>query len=327
MNMSLQRRIELFDKNNQVISKRYKARNVRLQVLCSFICSSYDMEIDIEVFDSCREILRNHFGLFSSARENLELPLLASMAVSGDPEDYACRLKNTYELVKKGTFLSGDFEMLAAMILMDAPEGRVEQAVDRMKSIYKKMDKNHPWLTDSSDKSSAAILALSNKDEDILLSEMEACFTLLKARFKYKGDKVQNMSAILAAAEGSPEEKCAKTIELCEKLKENKMNLNMSIAMPMVACLALLPEHPDTIIEGVAEAVQSLKGRPCFGAFALGEEGRIIYGIANYLVCSGRFDDSASSLIQSQILNVVMQEIVLMMIIIASTQTTSNSSH
>lgn len=326
MDAKLNRRIELFDENNKLIMKKYWLKNTRLQVLAGFILSCSDMQADTAVLDNCREVLSRYFGFLSSARDNLELPLMASMAVSGDPEAYAAKFKYTYECVKKGTVLSGDFEMLAAMVLMDAPMEKIEGLAERMKSIYKKMGKNHPWLTSAEDKSSAAILTLAEKDEDALLDDMEQCFGLLKQRFKLKGEQLQSMSALLAAQEGAPAAKVAKTIELCDKLKANKMNLNMSMALPIVAGLAAMENSTDAIIEGVKEAAEALKGKSGFGAFGLGAEGRTIYGIINYLAAAGNAGDTARTLAQNQVMSVIIQEVILMMIIMTNAQMTATNN-
>lgn len=318
MDAKLQKRLEIFERNNSIIMKKYWLKNIRLQVLCSFILSCADMDVNPELLDECREVLSNHFGCLSGARDNLELPLMASMAVSGAPERYAVKFKKTYECISEGSLLPGEFEMLAALILMDVPDAELQEKADRMKSIYKKMGKNHPLLTDSADKSSAAILTLSEKNEDMLLDDMEACFGILKEKFRLQGGKVQTMSALLATMDGTAADKCAKTVELCEKLKERKMNLSMSTALPIVAGLAAIDKPADEIAQGIGEIAEALKGKPGFGGLGLGAEGRIIYGITHYLACCCEFGPSAKSLLQTEILNAIIQEIILIMIIVTT---------
>lgn len=326
MNAKLTARLELFDKNNRTLIRKYWLKHLGLQILSSFIYTCSDREADLERMDECRRILKDHFGVFSSARDMLELPLMASMAVSGNPDGYAARLAATYQAVRKGTVLPGDFEMLASITLMDTPEYRLEETAEKMKRIYRKMRKNHPLLTSSSDKTSAAMFTLSDRDEDLLLEEMEACFAILRKKLRGRGEAVQTMSAFLAIQEGSAEEKCARTLELCDGLKAAKLNLKMSSMLPVVAGLSVLELPVDSIVEGVREAADALKGRKGFGAFGLGREGRTVYAIVNYLAASGGMGDAASAMLKTEVLNLVIQEIITLMLIMTSAQIAANSS-
>lgn len=326
MNARLEERIALFDKNNKIISKHFWYRHQRIQVLSSFIYTSAGLEADVDRLDQCQKILSKEFGFLSSARDYLELPIIVNMALSDDPEAFALKLKKTHELIMKGAFLPTEYEMLSALMLVNASDQEVKENVARMQEVYDKMCKNHPLLTGKEAKTSATILAMSGRDVDGLLDEMEKCFKILKSDASFSGCENQTMSALLAVTDGTAEEKCEKTLAVFKKLKESKMNLTFSYSLPLVAGLAAVNKPVDEIVEGVGEIADALKGKDGFGFFGLGAEGRTVYGIILYLAGMGTEGAMTSALLESQLLNVIIQELLMIMVIITTTTVMMSST-
>ena len=55
-------------------------------------------------------------------------------------------------------------------------EGEADRIVSRGRVLYKRMRAEHPFLTSSEDSVFAVLMAFSDKSDDELVADMEACY-------------------------------------------------------------------------------------------------------------------------------------------------------
>ena len=91
------------------------------------------------------------------------------------------------------------------------------------------MQKRHPFLTSVED--SAFYGSLSEMEEESLIAECENCYQILKPEF-FSANAVWSLSQVLALFGGTTEEKCAKTMELFDGLKEVGCRYGTGVSLP-----------------------------------------------------------------------------------------------
>ena len=174
---------------------------------------------DRERLEMCGDILKENTGFFSNFRNYVKLPMISMMAVSSDPEEKLKKALAVYELLKQH-FFSSTYLPLASMTISDYIEPvHYEVVARRTRRIYDLMKQEHPFLTYGEDSVFAALLALSNASDEVIVQNTEECFDILKPQF-FSSNAVQSLSHVLALCEGDAEMKCGRAMDLFYKLKD-----------------------------------------------------------------------------------------------------------
>lgn len=84
------------------------------------------------------------------------------------------------------------------------------------------------------DLSYAALMALSDRDTDIILKDMEECYSYLKKTCKLgaSSNALQGLSELFAMTDGNHQEKCERIAALYKLLKEKKAEVSYGIVSP-----------------------------------------------------------------------------------------------
>ena len=114
------------------------------------------------------------------------------------------------------------------------------------------MKAEHPFLTSGEDSSFCALSALSDRSDDDLISDMEACFKLLKPEF-FSGNAVQSLAHVLSLCEGTPEEKCRRTLELFNNLKAAGRKYGTEYELPTLGIFAMTDVDSGQIVQEMLE--------------------------------------------------------------------------
>lgn len=276
MKDSMQARCEQFIRSRDRIKETFGWENSYLYPLCAAVFTLHDKEADGDVLKSCVEVLKRQTGVFSNFRSMVKLPVASIMAVSKEPEGVLARTLQVYGLLKE-TFLSSCYLPVAAVAIAQlAQEREFESIAVRTRALYKQMKAEHPMLTSGEDSAFAALLSLSRKTDEQLISAMEKCYEILKPGF-FSGNAVQSLSHVLALGEGREEEKCSKTLALYDRLKERGCKYGTSYELPTLGVLALSDGEVSEIVRDMAEVDGYLAGQKGFGAFGIGKRQRLMY--------------------------------------------------
>ena len=128
------------------------------------------------------------------------------------------------------------------------------------------MKKDHPFLTSSDDYTFCALLALSEKQDDALIADAEACFAQLKGKGLSRNG-IQSLSHVLSLYDGSALIKCQKTLDLYQKIKEQGIHFGTSYELPILGILALSGQNLTETAAAIAEIDGWLKHQKGFGLF------------------------------------------------------------
>lgn len=276
MNQKLQEKCQLFVANKEVIEKEFKWENSYVIPASSMIFTEKDVAVDGRKLEECNDIVKKEVSVFSNFRGNVKMVLISKMALSDHPKAYLDKVVKIYDLLKKHKVSATEYTALAAMVIADNDAvTEPEEVVEKVKNLYDQMKKNHPILTSSEDVSFAALLAMSELTEDVVLKEMEVCYKALLPKFS-SSNAVQSLSHILALDTRDAEEKCNDVVELYELLKENKKKYDSS-AISVLGGLIMLGVEKDELVSNILEVDAYLKEQKGFGFWGVGEKQRLLY--------------------------------------------------
>lgn len=283
MRNSLQTLCEQFIADRDMIKSVFGWESSYMYPVSAAIFADQHQTPDVQRLKMCESLLKQNTGIFSNFRGTLKLPMVSLIAVSPDPEEKMRRALQVYDSLKE-YFWSSSYLPIASMVMADLlrPE-QFSSAAARTRHIYDLMKGEHPFLTSSEDSVFAALLALSDMDDEQIVEETENCYALLKSEF-FSGNAVQSLSHVLALGDGSAETKCGKTIDLYRSLKENGMRYGREYELATLGTLALLPASVDSLTRDLAETDEFLSNQHGYGIFGPGRRQRLMH--AGMLVSS-----------------------------------------
>jgi len=248
------------------------------------------------------------------------------LAVSENPERKLEHGLLVYQLLKE-EFWSSTYLPLKAMVIAQLADPHQYEAIAaRTRSIYNRIKSEHPFLTSGEDSANCALLALSEKSDDVLIHEIESCYQMLKPYF-FSSNAVQSLSHVLAMGQGSAEEKCRRTMELFDGLKAAGYKYGTSYELPSLGVLALSDGTKDSIIQEIVEINNWLSGQKGFGFFSsVTAKQRLMYsGIVaqrGYI----NTDTMQSTVVNSTISLIVAQQAAMCAAIAASAAASASAS-
>lgn len=270
-------------------------------------------------------MLKKEAGAFSNFRGTAEAATASMLALDENPEQTLADAMRIYKLLKKEFWGSAYLTMAAFIIARMAAPEQYEQLAERTRTIYKKMKAEHPFLTSGEDSAFCALLALSEKSDDDLIGEMEMCYGELKGHF-YSSNAVQSLSHVLALCDGAASEKCERTLELYERLKQEGRKYGTEYELPTLGILAMSGDDPETIVSEMLEADEWLSEQKGFGFWgSVTKKQRLMY--AGILAQNQRMDVNAmqTAAVGSTIAMIVAQEAAMCAVITASAAASRNS--
>ena len=297
-----------------------------IHLACAGIYVSKEKEVNVSVLQECKELLKQKVGLFSNFRSTASSPITSMIAVSENPERTLNNGLLVYQLLKK-EFWSSTYLPLTAMVIAQMVEPHQFEAIAaRTRRIYDLIKAEHPFLTSGEDSANCALLALSEKSDKELIYEIESCYQQLKPNF-FSSNAVQSLSHVLALGQGTAEEKCRRTMQLFNGLKEAGFKYGTSFELPTLGVLALSDGAKDKMIQEIVEINNWLSRQKGFGFFStVTTKQRLMYaGIViqrEYI----NTDAMQSTAVNSTISLIVAQEVAMCAAIAASAAATSAST-
>lgn len=319
---------EKFIENREIIRTVFHWESTYIYPVCAAIFTDKRQTADAEKMKLCRDILRQQTGIFSNFRSNAKLALISMLAVSSDPEAKLQKALQVYDELKEH-FFSSQYLPIAAMAIADltGPEQYGEISA-RTRRIYNLMKNEHPFLTSGEDSVFAALLALSDLEDEQVVSETEACYEILKPEF-FSGNAVQSLSHVLALGEGSAQEKCRRVTELYEGLKERGCRYGTSYELATLGVLAMLPADLSEVMEDIVAVDDYLANQKGYGLLGIGRKQRLMH--AGMLVTSDYMEQSGNLAMNSAALGgtismIAAQQAAICAAVVVSSTAMSNSN-
>lgn len=170
------------------------------------------------------------------------------------------------------------------------------------------------------------MLALSEKSDRELIYEIEACYQQLKPNF-FSSNAVQSLSHVLALGQGTIDDKCGRTMQLFDGLKEAGYKYGTSYELPTLGVLALSDGPKDKMIQEIVEINNWLSEQKGFGFFSsVTAKQRLMYaGIVTQLEYINT-NAMQSTAVNSTISLIVAQQAAMCAAIAASTAASVSAS-
>ena len=231
------------------------------------VSSMYTAEaerVNTDELNTSKKLLDAVKDLSDDEPDSVRLAAMASMAVTGKPEEYLKDLKTVLGLLDRVRMRDVEYKLLAALILSDNiwPED-YEEYVRRTKEIYTRMREEHRWLTSVEDMPFAALLSVSGNEVDDLIIEMEMDYDILEKEFP-DNNALQTLTHILALYDLDVEEECQKAIKLKELLEKQGFSFEEELDVTILGMLTTLSLPEEEIASDTAEAAEYLKEQEFF---------------------------------------------------------------
>ena len=331
MNTELTRKLELLASNKQAIDKAFVLELGISQVVGGLLFASAGKEADIEKMKEAKKILSKRKGIFSAFRDVSELVVISRMALAADPEKYLDDIIEVFDTFSKGRAFEDTYMVLTAMIIVDRDrKADTEMLKEKTNDIMRRMSKEHPILTSSEDLALAALLAMSGRDTDRIIADMEECFTYIKKDLKIKADSnaIQALSQILALTDGDMKAKCDKVAELFNSFKEQGSKFGTYLEFPALGTLINIDVPVDTLVGEIIEASDFLKKNKGFGGISIDRKTRLMFAslLAGevYLEESPDADINRAVVTNNAIAMAVAEELAIMVIMMCAVSANNN---
>ena len=327
MNPELTRKLELLASNKIAIDKAFFLEMGISQVVGALLFASAGKEVDTDKIKESKRILSKKKGIFSAFRDVAELVVTSRMALEADPEGYLNDLIEVYDVLTKGKVMEDSYMVLAAMIIVDRKrKADTEMIKQKMNELLKRMSKIHPILTSSEDTALVSLLAMTDRDNDSIINDMEECFTYTKKELKLKAEanSIQALSEILALTEGNMKGKCDKVAEFFNAFKDQKSKFGTYLEFPALATLINIDIPTDDLVAEIIEAADFLKHNKGFGGLSMDKKTRLMFAaLLASQVYSPDLDPSEGITNQMIVTNnaiamAVAEEVAIMVIIMCS---------
>ncbi|MBR1642926.1 MAG: DUF4003 family protein [Butyrivibrio sp.] len=330
MNETLERRCELLVENQRAMCKSFMLEHSLTNAVVAAAFAEKDQQLDVDQLRNARKLLKERKGVFSEFRSYNELMVSAKMALSADPEDYIEKAIEVYDKFQKGKILGSAYRVLAAVSVVD--QGRysdTDMIIEKTNALLKGMKKEHPFLTSDEDTCFAVLLAMTDKNVENILPELEESYQIVKKKFAFHDNAAYSLAQVLTAYEGDPQEKCERAIALFNAFKEKGAKYGKEYELASLGALIDVDAEVDEIVSEVIEVADHLKGKKGFGVLDMGKDTKLMFGT---MLVSGAYmsgEKANASSISGEIGRVVALQtaILITMMMIMTTTAIASSSH
>ena len=324
MRDSLQKICDSFIDNRAHIQQAFRFENSRLYAVCANVFTARGITADPVRIDQCKRLIKEKTGIFSNFRGNVRMPVICMLAARDNPSALMDETLSCYDLLK-AHFFSSEFLALVAFLMADISEpGDAYDKAARGRALYKRMKEEHPFLTSSEDSVFAVLLAFSEKTDDALVEEMEACYSLLRKRFP-ASNALQAASHVLTLSDGASEDKVNRLVTLYEGIRAAGGKFSRT-DLATLAAVSILDADMDAVQRDMFEVDAFLAQQKGYGLFGPGRATRMAHAA---MIVSDEYAarepvDAAS--LTSTLAMIAAQQAAMCAIIVASSTTAATSA-
>ncbi len=330
MNNEVLSQCDLLESNLKALNMPFLLEPHLIKVVSAATYTSLKKSIDVQLIKDSLKLLHKKQGIFSDFRSYNELVVGCRISLNNNPEQYINDIIDVYKHLQKGKFFGSSYRALGATIIVDA--GLINQAdviATRTEEILDAMRSKHPFLTTDQDTCFAVLLAMTGKNVDSLMEEIEAAYKILKKSFSFHDNAVYSLCQILTTYEGTYEIKCNKVIEIYEALKNAGVKYGKEYELASLASLINIDMDKNDLAIEIKETEKYLKSKSGFKMLDMPTHSRLLFAAMIVAAASKKQNANAeTAAIQGTIATVIAQEAALMMAMVAvSTASAAANSH
>ena len=260
-----------------------------LQLAGAGVLTAKGIAADTAALASCRDLLKQKAGVFSNFRSFARLPIVAALTASDHPEQVLDDGLTAYRTLRR-LFWASTYLPIAAMTVAQLSEPpRFEEVAARARGLYDRIKEEHRFSASGENGALCALMALSGRSDDTLIEDTEQCYRILKPNFFYAG-AVLALSQALALCNAPAGIKCARIMEVFDKLKAAGYKFGTYYELPTLGVWALSSADSSEIVQEMCEISDWLSQQRGFGFFSgIDRKHRLMY--AGILAQRGYLDD------------------------------------
>lgn len=328
---SIMQRSELFVLNRDNIKRNFRWDNTLIHPLCASLYTEHGYDVDWGAIKNSRDIIKKQTGVFSNFRGSVQLVYATMLSLEKNPENKIDKVLKAYGNLKN-EFFTSQYLPLSAFIMADmVEEVEYDRITKKAKDIYRRMKKEHPFLTSNEDAGFAVMFAISDLSVDKAIEEMETCYQILKDSL-FSKNAVQSISHVLALGEENGKEKCKRVVDIYQGLRDRGYKYGTRSELAVLGVLALETNDVKQVVSDIIKVDDYLIGHKGFGIMGIGRPQRMMY--AAIIVMQEYKKDRINS--SDNIMNltsinsitsvIIAQQIAVSAAIAASVSSSSNSS-
>jgi len=317
---------QLLLKNRDTVGKCFMLSESSVELAGAAVFTMRGKEATAEGIKSARHLLHSKVGMFSDIRLYGEEIFICMTASQDNPEEYLQRAISAYDCLKEKFFWSTYLPFAAFSIAQDFSEEEYEGIASRARLIYDEMKDRHPFLTGEEDSPLCVMMAVSERDSSLVTDDDEKCYRILEGDF-FDKNSVQMLSHILALQDGDAESKCARTMELFEKMRGANLKFGSGYELCSLGYLALSGRDSDVLVSEMSEMDGWLKEQKGFGFLSMTTKAQRLMIEGMLLRDDGRGDGVQAAAVTGMIAMVIMEEIILYSIICCTAVTTVTNTN
>lgn len=280
MRAELEKKLDMFVQNRQDISKEYKIEYNLNYLTASLILTGENKTADIGKMKEARQILATREGIFSSFRSNMEMAVITKMSLSNNPEGYIDDVIEIFKKISGKRIIDYYSFILGAMMIVDlGKKSDADRIIAKSWEILARMKKEHPFLADENDITFTILLAMTDKDIDTIIAEMEQCYTYLKKDLKIPADSnsIQSLCELIILSDGDLIEKCDRAAAIFNAFKAHGMKYGSYYEFASLGALIGLDTDIDELVDTVIEVAETMKKNEGFGFMSLDRTTRLMF--------------------------------------------------
>ena len=314
MKKELKRKVDLFLQNKKKIKNIFKYESEANCLLSSFLYTDLDKEVDAKKLIESHELVVDKTNIFSDYRF-ISMILASKMAMTKNPLKYFNRVDEYKEILKKKKKFDNLINIFTSLILSDCEENiNVDKYIEKEIKIFNLMNDKHPFLTDDEDAPFAMLLALSNKKEKRIDTEVEECYQILRRNIKHAKNACQSMACVLTISDKSVKEKTDKIIDIYNKIKVQKKHIEDNFVLMVLATLIFVDRDSKEIVDDIIEVDKYIGSKKGSGLWPFGRATRLMFAI---LLVESVYGDEAYKNTKNTIAvsSIIVEEIITLILV------------
>ncbi len=263
-----------FAAGRDLIKQTFRLESSYLYPICANLFCARGADADRQTLERCDHLLKEKTSVFSNFRGNLRLPVVCMLAASGYPDVQMDRALHNYSILKE-YFSGSSFVALAAFLLTDLGYVNHDLA-SRARTIYKRIAKEHPFLTSAEDSVLAAFMAYAPQPDDTLLQDMEDCYSVLRMRFS-DANAIQSATHVLCLGPGQAGDKASRMIRIFDAIRETGRKYGKNYELSTLAALSILDAEIPELVSDLMDADLYLSELKGYGGLGIDKKTRLMH--------------------------------------------------
>ncbi|HHU03601.1 MAG TPA: DUF4003 family protein [Fastidiosipila sp.] len=327
MNPLLKSKMTLFVENYRAFEGEFFWQNNIMKRLSALLYAGRGQRLNLRAVKENAEMIKEKMGPFSYFRGHTQLCLATLLSMQANRQRLLEDTTVVYELLKTKKFMASDYLVVAAyQIASSAAAGDFEEIAQRAEDFYLGMKAEHRFLTGHNDYIFAVLLALSEKEVDSGVNQIESFFQAMKAKFR-SGDSVLNLAQVLALGDADSDA-VDRVLALSEQFKQKKLRLDRQLTLPSLGILALLPVETEVLVADVVEVYEFLRNQKGFKVLSAGVQELQLFAtaLAAYHYAEQSHDKLMSSTLSTGITNIIVAQQAAIAVVIATSASAAASN-